>query len=145
MTRRKNPPKLAARPPSRLLALTEPGRAIAEYASFLALRPAMNLLAKGDRHGVLVLPGFLESDGSTGPMRRLLTRLGYDVEGWRLGRNLRVDNARVEAMGKCVSALYDRTGRKVSIVGWSLGVVFARELAKTMPARFGRSFRSAAR
>ncbi|RDC60474.1 hypothetical protein HME9302_01681 [Alteripontixanthobacter maritimus] len=134
-TTAKYPPNVGARPPSRLLALTEPHRAMAEYASFLALRPALNLLPRGDGHGVLVLPGFMAGDGSTRPMRRLLTRLGYDVEGWKLGRNVRVDNARVEAMGKCVTELHKRTGQKVSIVGWSLGGVFARELAKIMPEK----------
>ncbi|WP_095012898.1 esterase/lipase family protein [Tsuneonella mangrovi] len=122
-----------ARPPSRLLAITEPGRAMGEFAAFLAMRPLMGALPKGDGHGVLVLPGFLASDTSTGPMRRLLGQLGYVVEGWNLGRNVRVDDARVEEMMCCVEALYDRTGGKVSIVGWSLGGVFARELAKKMP------------
>lgn len=122
-----------ARPPHRALMLTEPGRAMAEFASFLALRPAMRALPKGDGHGVLVLPGFMANDGSTRPMRSLLTRLGYETEGWNLGRNLRVDNERVDAMASCVEKLHDRTGGKVSIVGWSLGGVFARELAKLAP------------
>ena len=47
-----------ARPPSRLLTLAEPGRAMGELASFYALRPLMGQLPKGDGHGVLVLPGF---------------------------------------------------------------------------------------
>ncbi|GAA4644277.1 alpha/beta hydrolase [Pontixanthobacter gangjinensis] len=125
----------SARPPHRALMLAEPGRALAEYASFLALRPLMRTLPKGDGHGVLVLPGFMASDSSTRPMRSLLTRLGYETEGWNLGRNVRVDNARVEAMANCVDALSQRTGSKVSIVGWSLGGVFARELAKLAPEK----------
>ncbi len=125
----------AARPPHRLFTLAEPGRAMAELASFIALRPAMNTLPTGDGHGVLVLPGFMASDGSTRPMRRLLDRLGYQTAGWNLGRNVRVDNARVEAMGRCVEELHDRTEGKISIVGWSLGGVFARELGKIMPEK----------
>ncbi|WP_336986001.1 esterase/lipase family protein [Altererythrobacter aquiaggeris] len=124
-----------ARPPSRLLALAEPGRALTEMAAFYALRPAMGMLPKGDGHGVLVLPGFMASDGSTRPMRSLLTDLGYDVAGWKLGRNVRVDNARIEAMMGCVEELSDNTGGKISIVGWSLGGVFARELAKLAPEK----------
>jgi pimeloyl-ACP methyl ester carboxylesterase len=126
-------PGYRAHPPSWLLALTEPTRAMGEAAAFALLRPAMALLPRGDGHGVLVLPGFMASDSSTGPMRRLLSQLGYEVAGWKLGRNVRVDNLRVEAMAKCVDALYARTGGKISIVGWSLGGVFARELAKLMP------------
>jgi pimeloyl-ACP methyl ester carboxylesterase len=123
----------SARPPSRLLALAEPSRALVELASFYALRPAMSMLPKGDGHGVLVLPGFMASDSSTRPMRSLLSGLGYDVQGWNLGRNVRIDNGRVDAMKLCVEALFERTGGKISIVGWSLGGVFARELAKMIP------------
>ena len=65
-----------ARPPHRLYTLAEPGRAIAELASFFALRPAMQHFPKGDGHGVLVLPGFMASDSSTRPMRSLLADLG---------------------------------------------------------------------
>ena len=126
-------PGKRAHPPSNWLALTEPTRAMGELAAFVALRPLLSLLPRGDGHGVLVLPGFMASDSSTGPMRRLLSQLGYDAVGWKLGRNVRVDTLRVEAMGRCVSELFARTGGKVSIIGWSLGGVFARELAKQMP------------
>ncbi|MCL4671428.1 MAG: alpha/beta hydrolase [Sphingomonadaceae bacterium] len=122
-----------ARPPSRLWTLAEPGRALGELASFYALRPLLRTLPKGDGHGVLVLPGFMASDSSTAPLRSLLRDLGYHAAGWGLGRNVRVDNARVAAMAECVDRLADQTGRKISIVGWSLGGVFARELAKQAP------------
>lgn len=130
---RQRPVARPAHPPSRLLALAEPSRAIGELASFYALRPLLSMLPKGDGHGVLVLPGFLAGDYSTAPLRSLLRDLGYDAVGWKLGRNVQVDNARIEAMMACVDELFERTGRKVSIVGWSLGGVFARELAKQAP------------
>ncbi len=126
---------LEARPPSRLLTLAEPGRAMGELASFYALRPLLSTLPRGDGHGVLVLPGFMASDYSTAPLRSLLCDLGYDAVGWKLGRNVRVDNARIEAMMGCVEDLHRRTNGKVSIVGWSLGGVFARELAKMAPEK----------
>lgn len=122
-----------ARPPSRLLMLAEPSRAMGELASFYAMRPFMGMLPKGDGHGVLVLPGFMATDYSTAPLRRLLADLGYEAVGWNLGRNVRVDQARIEAMMACVERLVERTGSKISIVGWSLGGVFARELAKQAP------------
>lgn len=123
----------SARPPSRLLTLAEPGRALGELASFYALRPLLRSLPKGDGHGVLVLPGFMASDTSTAPLRSLLSDLGYQAEGWGLGRNVKVDNARVQAMADSIDQLANKTGRKVSLVGWSLGGVFARELAKQAP------------
>jgi len=127
--------EVEARPPHALLMLTEPPRAMGELASFYALRPLMRRLPKGDGHGVLVLPGFMASDTSTAPLRSLLTSLGYDTVGWNLGRNVRVDSARVAAMMACVDTLHERTGGKISIVGWSLGGVFARELAKLSPEK----------
>lgn len=124
-----------ARPPHALLLLTEGPRAMGELASFYALRPLMKMLPKGDGHGVLVLPGFMASDTSTAPLRSLLASLGYDAVGWNLGRNVQVDNARISAMMACVDTLHERTGGKISIVGWSLGGVFARELAKLAPEK----------
>lgn len=121
-----------ARPPSRLLTLME-GRALFELGAFYALRPLLGGLPRGDGHPVLVLPGFMASDTSTLPMRRLLRELGYDVHGWELGRNIKVDHDRVSAMRNLLVRLFKDSGRKVSIVGWSLGGVFARELAKLHP------------
>lgn len=118
--------------PSRLLALAE-GRAVFELAAFYATRHLLATLPRGDGHPVLVLPGFLASDSSTAPLRRLLKDLGYAPHGWGLGRNVRVDTARVQEMADTLLSIHSATGRKVSIVGWSLGGVFARELAKLHP------------
>jgi pimeloyl-ACP methyl ester carboxylesterase len=122
----------AARPPHGIFTLTE-GRAVFELAAFYALRPLLGGLPKGDGHPVLVLPGFMASDTSTLPMRRLLRELGYNVHGWELGRNIKIDHGRVTAMRNLLTKLHKDSGRKVSIVGWSLGGVFARELAKMHP------------
>lgn len=124
--------EIEARPPHKLLALAE-GRAVLELASFYATRHLLGMLPKGDGHPVLVLPGFMASDSSTAPMRRLLGDLGYDAYGWKLGRNVRVDLQRVHEMERLLLDIHAKTGRKVSIVGWSLGGVFARELAKLHP------------
>lgn len=125
-------PAADPRPPSKILALAE-GRAVFELAAFLATRPLLGTLPKGDGHPVLVLPGFLASDTSTAPMRQLLSDLGYESHGWELGRNLRVDQERVHDMEALLLRIHHESGRKVSIVGWSLGGVFARELAKLHP------------
>lgn len=125
-------PPRRVRAPSRLMLLAET-RALAELAAFYATFPLLAGLPRGDGHPVLVLPGFLASDNSTKPLRRLLARLGYDVHGWDLGRNVHVDSARVRQMTDRLLELHRQSGRKVSIVGWSLGGVFARELAKMHP------------
>jgi pimeloyl-ACP methyl ester carboxylesterase len=115
-----------------LLTLVE-GRAVFEYGSFIALRGLLGMLPKGDGHSVIVLPGFMASDRSTAPMRRLLTSLHYDPHGWGLGRNVRIDLARERAMQDLLCRTADNSGRKVSLIGWSLGGVFAREIAKAHP------------
>ena len=122
----------ALAPPHRLLMLAE-GRAVFEFGAFVALRGLLGRLPKGDGHPVLVLPGFMAGDASTRPMRGLLDDLGYEAHGWGLGRNVRIDTTREREMNDVLSRIADKAGRKVSIVGWSLGGVFAREIAKVQP------------
>ena len=119
-------------PPSRLLMLAE-GRAIWELGAFYALRGLLSRLPKGDGHPVIVFPGFMASDSSTKPMRSLLKDLGYEAHGWGLGRNVRIDSGREAAMNDLVRQVADKAGRKVSLIGWSLGGVLVREIAKAQP------------
>lgn len=124
----------AARPPHRFWTLVE-GRAMFELGAFYMSRPLLASLPKGDGHAVQVLPGFMATNTSTVPLRRLLGELGYDAHGWDSGRNVRVDNALISRLEAQLKRLNDKTGRKVSLVGWSLGGVLARELAKLHPER----------
>ena len=118
-----------ARPPSLFWTLTE-GRALFEFGAFQLFGTALRNLPSGDGHPVLVLPGFMASDTSTRPMRRLLDDLGYNTHAWGLGRNVRFNAEREEAMSDLVTQIHEDSGEKLSIVGWSLGGIFARELAK---------------
>src|SRR6195952_4806499 len=122
------------RPPSRTLMFLE-GRAISELGAFLGALPLLSLAPKGDGHPVLVLPGLVASDTSTRPLRSFLQSRGYAVSGWRQGRNLGLREGVQHAMVDLVHELNDKHGRKVSLVGWSLGGLYARQLAKMMPAR----------
>lgn len=119
----------AASPPNRIWTLAE-GRALFELGAFYMARPLLSHLPKGDGHTVQVLPGFMATDISTAPMRRLLKTLGYDAHGWNSGRNVRIDNALIARLEGQLKRLNDESGRKVSLIGWSLGGVLARELAK---------------
>lgn len=123
-----------ARPPSLFWTLME-GRAFYELGFFYALRGALRKLPKGDGHPVIVLPGFVASDASTEPLRAVLRDLGYPAFGWGLGRNLRFDDAREEEMVALLDQVHADHGRTVSIIGWSLGGVFAREIAKKRPEK----------
>ncbi len=83
---------------------------------------------------MLVLPGLLTGDLSTRPLRSFLRRQGYAVEGWRLGLNRGLRAGLEEAMMDRLEAMHSAAGgRRVSLVGWSLGGLYARELAKQRP------------
>ncbi len=121
----------AGRPSALLLALES--RAPWELCSLPLALPLLSRLPRGDGHAVLVIPGLLASDASTIPMRILLRHLGYDVHGWGLGRNRGPRNGVNQGLRDKLSALRRRSGRRVSLVGWSLGGIFARELARANP------------
>jgi len=122
------------RPPSRTLMFLE-GRAIHELGAFLGALPLLSLAPRGDGHPVLVLPGLVASDVSTRPLRSFLTSKGYAVAGWRQGRNYGLRPGVQDAMVDLIQELNDTHGRKISLVGWSLGGLYARQLAKMMPER----------
>lgn len=123
-------------PPSALLALTELPRAMAEWGSLAwSAGPLIATAPRGDGHPVLVLPGFMTSDSSTGVLRRFLRALGYDAHTWNLGRNLgpKAIGAQGELLVARLREIHEATGERVSLVGWSLGGVMARLLARLAP------------
>jgi pimeloyl-ACP methyl ester carboxylesterase len=126
-------PAGAGAPPSWLY-VTDPARAVAEFGLLIAALPLRQLLPVGDGHPVLVLPGLLADDGSTRTLRRILRNLGYRVHGWRLGRNLGPTAATVTGLQNRLLDLQARYDSAVSVIGWSLGGIYARTLARDTPA-----------
>jgi pimeloyl-ACP methyl ester carboxylesterase len=121
-------------PPSALLALTEAHRALAEIFSLNITRRALERITpKGDGHPVMVLPGFMGGDGYNSALRRYLTKLNYAVHGWGLGRNLGPREGVLEGLEERIHYLAERYEGPVSLVGHSLGGIFARELAREFP------------
>jgi pimeloyl-ACP methyl ester carboxylesterase len=119
-------------PPSRELLLLEV-RAIWELSAFFSTYPLLRLAPRGDGHAVLVLPGLAASDTSTRPLRRFLADQGWAAHGWQLGAN-HGPRPGVEArMQERLAAIFRASGRKVSVIGWSLGGIFAREIARRAP------------
>jgi pimeloyl-ACP methyl ester carboxylesterase len=124
------------RPPSPLLFLVEGQRATIEAAALLPAAPWLRRAPRGDGHPVLVLPGFTAGDESTIALRIYLRDLGYRAHRWKLGRNLGFDGSRAGFEGRLVHRLgviFHRFGRRVSLVGWSLGGIYAREIARAAP------------
>jgi pimeloyl-ACP methyl ester carboxylesterase len=116
-----------------VLAATEPVRAAASAGALAATLPLVAFAPRGDRHPVLVLPGLGASDVSTGTLRRWLRTLGYPVVGWELGRNRGPTQEVVDELPRLLERLHTRYGSPVSIVGQSLGGIYARRLARRAP------------
>jgi pimeloyl-ACP methyl ester carboxylesterase len=121
--------------PSLLLALTELPRALLEAGSLPWAAPLLLQAPKGDGHPVMLLPGFMAGETSMKPLYRYLQKLGYDPYQWDLGRNLgqRAIGPEGEKMIARLDEIHAKTGKKVSLIGWSLGGSFARMLSRRRP------------
>ena len=106
-------------------------------ASMLGVR-ALRHAPKGDGHPVLVLPGFLSGDMPTWPLRQFLSSIGYSAWPWGLGLNLGFStnyHYDIEALieHRLKEIYLACSDQKISVIGWSLGGVYARELARNYP------------
>jgi pimeloyl-ACP methyl ester carboxylesterase len=79
----------------------------------------------------MVIPGFLANDRTTLGLQRALADAGWRVTGWGLGMNKGATPDMLERLAQRVEAFGG--GGKVILVGWSLGGIFAREVAKLRP------------
>lgn len=122
-------------PPPLGLFAREQARALGELASVRERRDLLRRVPRGDGHPVLVLPGLLAGDFSTAPLRRFLRTLCYDARGWKLGVNTGPTPRLREALDARLCHLAERHARAVSLIGWSLGGIYARELARAHPDR----------
>jgi pimeloyl-ACP methyl ester carboxylesterase len=122
------------RAPSAWLMMLE-GRAPWEFAALLAATPWLRRLPRGDGHPVMVFPGMGANDYTTAPLRSFLDSLGYVTQAWGQGFNFGPRDGVLKRCAADVRALAERHGRSVSLIGWSLGGLYAREMAKLMPDR----------
>lgn len=118
--------------------------ALKDIASFIGctlrppLAPPHENVPRGDGHTVLVLPGFMTGDWATKALITWLRDAGYDCRGWGGRTNWGPTPAALTRCAALVDEANHRTGRKVSLIGRSLGGLFARELAKDAPAKITR-------
>ena len=118
--------------PGPLLMMME-ARAPWEYAAMVAAAPWLNRLPVGDGHPVVVFPGLGASDMTTVPLRNFLRDRGYTPYAWKQGFNFGPRHGVLEACRDLVQHVADRHKEKVSLIGWSLGGIYAREIAKEQP------------
>ncbi|TNM36490.1 alpha/beta hydrolase [Nocardioides albidus] len=121
------------RRPDELLWRTEPMRATGDLLALWASLPTLAPLRLGDGHTVLVLPGFLADDLSTIALRTLLKAHNYRAARWKLGTNLGPTEQTWGGAIRRLERLHERSGKPVTLIGQSLGGIFARELARRHP------------
>jgi pimeloyl-ACP methyl ester carboxylesterase len=127
-------PADAAPAPGPLQLLLE-ARAPWEFAALLAATPWLARLPVGDGHPVIVFPGLGASDTSTLALRNFLRSRGYSPHPWGLGFNFGPRHGVLAGCHALVRQVVQRHGERASLIGWSLGGLYAREIAKVMPRR----------
>lgn len=108
-------------------------RAPWEYVATMLAGRWFSQVPDGDGHPVLVFPGLMASDASTKPLRGFLEKKGYVAYGWERGSNLGPKDGVIDHCNQRVRQLRRKHRRRVSLIGWSLGGIYARELAKELP------------
>lgn len=117
----------AAKPPLRRFLLEMPALWARFWRSFGSLAPRGPV----DGPKLMVVPGFVANDRTTLGLQRALAAAGYRVTGWGMGVNKGVRTDTRERIAARIEAF--APGEKIILVGWSLGGVFAREVAKLRP------------
>ena len=113
-------------------------RALLELPRLALRSPELARRPRGGGRPVVVYPGYGTSDASTAPLRAYLRGLGYDVHGWNLGRNRGDMHGVITPVLDQVRALARDHAQRVALVGWSLGGVIAREVAREHPELVAR-------
>ena len=130
---RSSPSATSFQAPSLALLATEPLRAFLDHIS---ARLGQAQLVEGDGHPVVVYPGLGAGAYSTAQLRSHLEKCKLQAHDWELGVNTGPEgdfDDWLDPLAARVAALHAAHGRRVSLVGWSLGGVYAREIAKRAP------------
>jgi hypothetical protein len=120
------------------LYLTDCARSTWDIWALSVTLPVLARAPRGDGHAVLVIPGLGASDVSTLILRRFLSMLGYATYDWELGRNIGPTARVVSGLPERLHELRARHDGSVSVIGWSLGGIFARQLGGVIPMPYAR-------
>ncbi len=132
MSQQQHEPHVDHPPPNAWLLAMEM-RAPWEFGAILPAWFTLQRAPKGDGHPVIVFPGLSASDASTYPLRSYLQRLGYQTSGWNQGFNFGPRAGVLRTAKEQLEEAVAASGQKASLIGWSLGGIYARELAKQFP------------
>src|SRR3954469_9093226 len=121
------------RKPSVSMLVSEPARAAAEWAAGMASAAWLATAPRGSGQPVLLLPCLFVTDAYTATTRTYLRSMGFDARPWHGGRNWGDWDALHRVVVPAVRRLHAETGRRVGLVGASMGGLYAREAARHLP------------
>lgn len=101
-----------------------------EWLSFIPTSLVLRKAPRGNKRTIVLVPGYLAGHSSMSPLRSFLRSLRYDVRHWGLGTNRGSVDDDVLAFGRRIEAIVSQTGAPVTLIGWSLGGVISREVAR---------------
>lgn len=110
-----------------------------EFPRLLLHLPRLAAAPRGEQL-VVAFPGFRTGDRATWPLRRYLATLGHETHGWGIGTNRGEVAEDLDTIIDVVRTRVEQTGRPAALIGWSLGGVFAREVARSHPELVTRVF-----
>lgn len=119
-------------PPTKLLSLREI-QAPLDWLQTIVTLPQLLSMPKSDGRPVLLAPGFMADKWSMRPLKGFLDKLGYDVYDWNLGRNRGDVDEDIVRLGRQTLELSLELDRPITLIGWSLGGVLCREVARLFP------------
>jgi pimeloyl-ACP methyl ester carboxylesterase len=115
--------------PSKFWFMAE-GRAVLESLSIFLNKELLDRSPRGDGGPVMVLPGLGTTDLSTTPLRSFLKKLGYRTYGWEMGLNVGYKPEFEDKLLVHLRKIYLKYHQPVKLIGWSMGGIYAREIAK---------------
>ena len=122
------------KPPHVLLALSDAPRALGDAAVLAMAQPLLRRMPRAKyKHSVMILPGFMGDDQGNQALIGYLRKLGYHARGWGQGRNLGAGSFSEESLSERIEDLLIRGGGSLSLIGHSLGGIYAREIARAEP------------